>query len=234
MGNRTWRYGKSIVITFLLGTGILLLLSGLVIAWGIASYEEAEDEASIWYEVVEELPFLTVIASSPEDNETDVAVDRDISVTFDREIAQGAEFESISVKDAQDNTPVLISLKYIDGNILIIEPEVLEYGTAYAVIIPIDSVVALSDGSITLETDYSFSFTTAFQYGDVVGNGRVDVSDAIAILKHIVAIDDIEDLYGSEALIRADVNGDGKVDVADAILVLQYIVGIITEFPVEA
>lgn len=234
MGKINWKNKKHIGISFVLGICLLLILNGLVSAWLNSSYETAENEAYVWFEVLGEQPFLMVISTYPQDNEEHVPVDSDIAINFDREIAQGTEFGSISMEKVQDNSPVLINSKSIDGYALNIEPDTLAYGTTYDVTVPVNSVTALSDNTITLESDFIFSFTTSFQIGDVVGNGQVDVGDAIAVLRHIVDIINIEDSYGSEALIRADVDGDGNVDVSDALLILRYIVGIITEFPVDS
>jgi hypothetical protein len=72
------------------------------------------------------------------------------------------------------------------------------------------------------------------RYGDVSGDGQVDVGDAILLLRHIVGLIDIEEDYGPYAYTRARVSGvEGGVDVGDAILILRYIVGLITEFPAE-
>ncbi len=71
--------------------------------------------------------------------------------------------------------------------------------------------------------------------GDVSGNGRIDIGDAIIILRHIVGLINIEADYGPEALARAKVSGgEVDIDVLDAILVLQFIVGKITDFPAES
>ncbi len=68
-------------------------------------------------------------------------------------------------------------------------------------------------------------------YGDVNGDGSIDVGDAILVLRHIVGLVDIEEEYGAEALVRAKVSGgEGPVDVGDAILILRYIVGLIDNF----
>ncbi len=58
--------------------------------------------------------------------------------------------------------------------------------------------------------------------GDVNGNGVVDVSDAIQVLRHIVGLTTLS----AQARGRADLNSDGKVDVSDAIDILRLIVGL--------
>lgn len=63
-------------------------------------------------------------------------------------------------------------------------------------------------------------------YGDITGNGKVTVSDAIRVLRYIVNLDDFND----REKISADVNEDGLVNITDAVLILRYIVGLINDF----
>jgi hypothetical protein len=58
--------------------------------------------------------------------------------------------------------------------------------------------------------------------GDVNGNGRVEVGDAIMVLKAALQLITLD----SAALIRADVTGNGRVEVTDAVAVLQRAVGL--------
>ncbi len=72
------------------------------------------------------------------------------------------------------------------------------------------------------------------KYGDVNNSGKVDIQDAILVLRHIVGLIDLKtDAFPEGAFDRARVNGDEKVSVGDGILILRYIVGLITAFPVE-
>jgi hypothetical protein len=72
-------------------------------------------------------------------------------------------------------------------------------------------------------------------YGDINADGRIDVGDAILVLRHIVGLIDLEAEFGSGALQRAKVSGSEEpVNVGDAILILRYIVGLVKEFPVES
>ena len=59
--------------------------------------------------------------------------------------------------------------------------------------------------------------------GDANGDGKVDLKDALAVLKAALGIIDIEDKYFD----NADANNDGKVDLQDASLVLRAALGII-------
>ena len=78
----------------------------------------------------------------------------------------------------------------------------------------------LEDAGVTV-------FYDGFESGDVNGDGKIDVSDAIMVLRNIVGL---VELTPAQEL-ATDVNGDGKIDVSDAIMILRYIVGLITEFP---
>lgn len=72
----------------------------------------------------------------------------------------------------------------------------------------------------------SFGYYAAYVRGDASGDGKVDVSDATAILAHVVK----KTLLTGNQLLAADVvgNGDG-VDVSDATRVLGFIVKRYTE-----
>lgn len=68
-------------------------------------------------------------------------------------------------------------------------------------------------------------------YGDVNYDSKIDVSDAIMVLRGIVGLYTLD----GRQQVAADVSGndDGIVNVADAILILRRIVGLIDKFPVE-
>jgi hypothetical protein len=66
-------------------------------------------------------------------------------------------------------------------------------------------------------------------YGDLNSDGKIDVSDAILLLRSIVGL--VQLTPAQEQC--ADVNEDGVVNVADAIAILRHIVGLVDQFPVE-
>lgn len=71
-------------------------------------------------------------------------------------------------------------------------------------------------------------------FGDVDGNGSINVADAILLLRHIIGFVDLEQAYGAEALIRARVScSHGAPAIEDAILILQYVLDLIEQFPVQ-
>ena len=65
------------------------------------------------------------------------------------------------------------------------------------------------------------------KYGDVNGDGTIDVSDALLICQIYLA--NVTPTDAQKA--AADVNGDGTTDVSDALMVCQYYLGNITGFP---
>jgi hypothetical protein len=59
-------------------------------------------------------------------------------------------------------------------------------------------------------------------YGDVNGDGKINVLDAILINRHTIGLYNIKGAY----LTAADVNRDGKVNVLDAIIINRYTIGL--------
>ncbi len=84
-----------------------------------------------------------------------------------------------------------------------------------------DEVISVSAGS-----RHALLISTMLMIGDVDGNGKIDVKDAILVLKHVVKLIELESLDRK----AADTNGDKNIDVNDAILILKYIVGLIEKF----
>ena len=66
-----------------------------------------------------------------------------------------------------------------------------------------------------------FTYYQAYLIGDADGNGKVNVNDAVAILKHIVG----NSILTGNTLLAADADANGSVNVNDAVAVLKYIVG---------
>ncbi|MCL2019004.1 MAG: dockerin type I domain-containing protein [Oscillospiraceae bacterium] len=63
--------------------------------------------------------------------------------------------------------------------------------------------------------------TTTQIKGDINGDGVLNASDALAILKHVSGVEKLE----GDALEAADVNGDGVVNASDALEVLKLVAG---------
>lgn len=110
---------------------------------------------------------------------------------------------------------------------------------------PVTGYVRSADGSgkaITLQaaSDKSsapialFTFEYAktepdVKYGDVDGDGRISVKDAMTVCQ--IYLDYIEATDTQKT--AADVDGDDRISVKDAMLICQYYLEYITEFPVE-
>ena len=70
-----------------------------------------------------------------------------------------------------------------------------------------------------------------YEYGDVNGDGSINVLDAILLLQYCAGmsaaqLDDVQ-------LARADVAYDGSVNVLDAILMLRYCAGMSVKFGIQ-
>ena len=70
----------------------------------------------------------------------------------------------------------------------------------------------------------------SFIYGDVDGNGKVNVLDANLIRRYAAKLVDFDE----NQLQAADVDGNGKVNVLDANLVRRYAAKLVDKFPAEA
>lgn len=57
-----------------------------------------------------------------------------------------------------------------------------------------------------------------FEIGDVNGDGKITITDAVTIVSHIID-DDIDDSF----FVAADVNGDGRITITDAVAVVDMI-----------
>ena len=89
-----------------------------------------------------------------------------------------------------------------------------------------DSMCVAINGSMLHETHIVITYRESLKLGDINKDKKIDVNDAIIVLKHITGK---EKLTGND-FTRADVTKDSKVDVQDAITILKYIVGKIKSF----
>lgn len=115
-----------------------------------------------------------------------------------------------------------------DGTLLTLAFTAGETGGVYDISISVGDVDASGEDENPFATiDGEINNTgTNLNYGDVNGDGEVDFSDGILILKHDVGLSAL----GDDKLTIGDVNGDGEVDFSDAILVLKFDVGLISSF----
>ncbi|HHX87044.1 MAG TPA: hypothetical protein GX693_02565 [Firmicutes bacterium] len=133
-------------------------------------------------------------------------------------VALGSSTFDAEIYYTLDGTdPYLLSPKY-DGPIVIAEDAIIKARAYKDGLEPSDVV--------TLEYE-----VVEPDFGDVNANGKVDVSDAVLVLRSIVDLTTLSDGQKLAANVSGDV--DGIVDVGDAILILRHIVGLISRFPVE-
>lgn len=85
----------------------------------------------------------------------------------------------------------------------------------------------LTDAEVKIEQLENLA--PAITYGDVDGNGKVEATDALEVLKSVVGKVTLTD----EQLVKADTDGNSKADATDALNILKKVVGKIDKFPVE-
>ncbi|THF73413.1 RCC1 domain-containing protein [Cohnella fermenti] len=99
-----------------------------------------------------------VLSTAPADQESNVAIDRPIVVTFDETVQQGNNFSLITLYDQNKLAQVPVATS-IDGHQLTLSPEIsLSYGTAYKAYVPSGSVQ--SANGIILQNSYVIEFVT--------------------------------------------------------------------------
>ena len=100
-------------------------------------------------------------------------------------------------------------------------------------------ITAINEGevTITIKTTHGTAETTCaitvtkppLALGDVDGNGGINTADALAVLKYVANLIDLDD----NAKKLADVNGDNKVNTSDALDILKKIANLIDKFEAE-
>ena len=146
----------------------------------------AVDLAGNWSEIYTENYLidtdpLTVISTDPSGGATGVPVDKTITVTFSETVQQGANFNSISLKDNNGN-PIAADISTNDNDrVLYIKPNGnLAYSTEFTVIIPAGAVKDMAGNP--LSSNNSFSFTTVQPV--VAGPGEYALYTNSAIFKN--------------------------------------------------
>ena len=87
----------------------------------------------------------------------------------------------------------------------------------------------------TVQTNISLIFTPRqVIYGDVDGNGAINLIDALMIMQHYNGVRTLSEVEGQNEvgseMERADVNGSGTVTLVDALLIMKRYNGEITSF----
>ena len=83
----------------------------------------------------------------------------------------------------------------------------------------------------SLATNKIWTFTTTYPYGDVEGNGTVDINDALLALRMAAGLVTPTTQQMSVADVAPLVNGtpqpDGKIDIGDVLVILLKVVGMV-------
>jgi bacillopeptidase F len=88
---------------------------------------------------------------------------------------------------------------------------------------PQSRIIALQSGEVQQQN----FFPGIGLFGNLNGDGRVDVGDAVMLLRHIVSLHPL----ACGEMPAADVNLDNRIDVSDAILILRHLVGLEPSLP---
>ncbi len=86
--------------------------------------------------------------------------------------------------------------------------------------------VGIKDTSENIDIRLFVNGVSAYTFGDVTMDQKIDSGDALVVLK--MAANLLEGNTTEES--AADVNGDGRVDSSDALLILKYAAQLIEDF----
>lgn len=116
---------------------------------------------------------------------------------------------------------------YVNGSLVTTSPVAdtsyqitnLETDTTYEI-----TVAAVNAAGVSAPSLVKVVSTTGRTMGDVNGDGFVDASDALEVLKHAANLTQITD---SAALGAADIEPDGIIDASDALAILKVAAGLL-------
>lgn len=166
-----------------------------------------------------------------------------VALSFD---ADKLAFQSLQLTDPLLETAVLETEEGLRFSGASLEGAV-QGGTVAAVTFTVQAdgvpeITVLSDGTALLYNGDYLAVTanvlktralslrqSDFLWGDVDGNGEIDVVDAGLLIQFYSGLCELT----NQQLTAADVNGDGEADTRDAALLIRYCNGLIDSFPVE-
>lgn len=151
-----------------------------------------------------------VASQTPADNAVDVAVNAEISVTFDENVAEGARFNDIDIKDTAGNVVANV-YGSLNGRKLIIAHNNFACDTTYTVVIPDGAVI---DEVYNENLAISWGFTTVLPSvsGTISLVGPTDVAQGSEFTVK-VKLEHLNAFYGAQVKLRYD---SVKVQVLDA------------------
>ena len=92
--------------------------------------------------------------------------------------------------------------------------------------VDVTSISGFENQALTGEITFVKSAAPEILYGDVDGNGVVDIDDATAVQFHLAKVKTLD----TDALTRADVDHSGVVDVDDVTRIQFFLAKVITSF----
>ena len=116
-----------------------------------------------------------------------------------------------------DFSEITVTRTYPDGKTETLKPS--EYTVSYSAPAPGDYTATVTAGELTATFDI-----VAIPYGDLDGNGVVNVADAMLLQRGGLTVRQTE---------GADTDGDGKITGEDAKVILNYLTGRIPALPVK-
>ena len=172
-----------------------------------------------------------------------------VGSTIERiEVTKLPDKTTYNVKDTFDPTGMQVTAYYANGKTRDItayvtwsETPLTANDTDFQITFPY-AMYQNRENSDTLEMEYgvhcdkpmttltlTIEDPTEVKYGDVNGDGIIDISDAMLICQ--IYLGNVAPTDTQKK--AAEVNGDGIIDISDAMMVCQYYLGNIAKFPVE-
>ena len=96
-------------------------------------------------------------------------------------------------------------------------------GNYYVVLSPVYQANNWANGYVQFSVIDPDHPLTVWDMGDVNHDGRVDIVDALTVLRHAMGLISIPE----DAQPQADVDGDGRITITDALLIMRFAMGLI-------
>jgi hypothetical protein len=168
-----------------------------------------------WNPELDSIP--EVVSTSPANNQMNVPVNTNITVTFSIEMDQTSINDTTFVVSAESSGIHPGTITYDSPTETATFDPDSNFHENEMVNVTLTAEIGSSEG-IPLDSSYAWSFTTNMGRGDVNEDGIVDISDAIFLLNYLYRNGPAPD-----PLEIGDVNGDDLVDLQDAIYLINYL-----------
>jgi methionine-rich copper-binding protein CopC len=102
-----------------------------------------------------------VVSSDPAEGAVGIYPDKTITVTFNKEVVQGANWNSIALAQGQSPVPVNLSISATDEKVLVVDPQGdLALDTSFVLTVPAGAVNDKESGTEPLASDFVLNFQT--------------------------------------------------------------------------